>query len=49
MELEQRIKYLKELITRIPIRKTFKLQKELIELEKQLKAKYETNRPDGSR
>ena len=48
MELEQRIKYLKELIPRIPIRKTFALQKELIELERQLKEKNEANRPKPS-
>jgi hypothetical protein len=39
MEIEERIRYLKELIPRIPIRKTFQLQKELAELEKQLKEK----------
>jgi hypothetical protein len=41
MEIEERIRYLKELIPRIPIRKTFQLQKELAELEKQLKEKID--------
>lgn len=45
MQIQDRINYLKDLITKVPIRKTFKLQKELVELEKQLKAIDETNRP----
>ena len=46
MQIQDRINHLKNLITKVPIRKTFKLQKELVELEKQLKAINETNRSE---
>lgn len=37
MDLEHRIKHLKELIPLLPIRKTIPLQRELVQLEKKLK------------
>ncbi len=37
MDLEQRIKHLKELIPLLPIRKTIPLQRELVQLERKLK------------
>lgn len=44
MDLEHRIKHLKELIPLLPIRKTIPLQRELVQLEKKLKERDENNR-----